>query len=96
MVITAAATWRTPCCLEKKEDYGDNKGSGQCKKRKEVYSRTALSNIVAAGQITAMEHSQLNWSKLRCSVGIKYTLDFEDSDQKEEFKISLIIIICTS
>lgn len=30
--------------------YG-SKGSGQCKKRKEVYSRTALSYIAATGEI---------------------------------------------
>lgn len=39
------------------------------------------------------KHVQLNCSKVTCSLGIKYTLDFEDSAQKQEFKISSIIII---
>lgn len=30
----------------------------------------------------AAERSELNWSKLRCSTDVKYTLDFEDADLK--------------
>lgn len=77
-----------------KDVYG-SKGSGQCKKRKEVYSRTALSDIGSYWRDRAIEYSRLNWCKLTCSVGIEHTWYFEDSNQKQEFKISLIITFCT-